>query len=215
MGQIQRRKFAGVSGGISGRYNWVEGLVLGASVMRSFRAPGVDALFSEGPHLAAYAYEVGDASLKPERGLGLELTLDYRRGRGHFHLALFRNGIEGYLFPKNTGQYSARRADLFLYRIEGLGALMYGAEGAFEWHLGDRFVAEGTLSYVRGALTDLDQPIPRLPPLQSRFGLRLAPLEGLSLGTWARLAADQARAGEFEGAHRGVCRIRYCRAVLL
>ena len=203
VGQIQRRRFAGFSGGISGRYNWVEGVALGASVMRSFSAPGVDALFSEGPHLAAYAYEVGDASLEAERGLGLELTLDYRRGHGHFHLALFRNAIDGYLFPKNTGQYSVRRADLFLYRIAGLRALMYGAEGAFEWHLGDRFVAEGTLSYVRGELSDLDEPIPRLPPLQSRLGLRLAPSEGLSLGTWARLASDQSRVGEFEAPTEG------------
>ena len=71
--------------------------------MRTFRAPGVEELFAEGPHLAVYAYEVGNAALDSERGLGLEISVDYDRPTGHIHLAFFRNAIDHYIFPRNTG----------------------------------------------------------------------------------------------------------------
>ena len=198
VGRIRTRTFPGLSGGFSGHLRASKGLTVGATVMRTFRAPGTEDLFSEGPHLAAYSYEVGNSELESERGLGLELFADYHHNRGHLHLATFRNAIDGYIFPKNSGQPSLRRADLFLYQMVGKRVLMYGAEGAFDWHLARRFKTTGTVSFVRGQLTDDNEPLPRLPPLQSRVGLTWEPTTALS-GTFSlRMATDQDRAGKFE-----------------
>ena len=198
-GSISVRDFSGLSGGFSARYQLNRDLALGVSTMRTFRAPGVEELFSEGPHLAAYAYEVGNAALDSERGLGVEIFLDYDRPTGHIHLALFRNNIDGYIFPRNTGQPSLRRADLLLYRMVGEQALMQGLEATFDWHLHPDLELSGTFGYVRGVLTNLaDENIPRLPPLQGRIALSVEPSEALSADLALRLAADQDRLGEFE-----------------
>ena len=199
VGQIETRNFSGIAGGFSGQYNAQRHLVLGATLMRTFRAPGIEELFSEGPHLAAYAYEVGNGSLGSERGLGLELFADYHPAGGHVHVAIFRNAIDGYIFPKNTGKRSLRRADLFLYQTVGLRTLMYGAELAFEKEFGRRWEMLGTFSYVNGRLTNLDnEPIPRLPPLQGRVGLEYKRGDALQLGSGLRLATAQNRIGPFE-----------------
>ena len=199
VGSIQTRDFAGMSAGLSNHYRASSTLTLGTTLMRTFRAPGIEELFSEGPHLAAYSYEVGNGTLDSERGLGLELFADYDRGEGHLHLAVFRNAINGYIFPKNSGEHSLRRADLFLYQTVGERVLMYGAEVSFDWHLSEPWKVAGTLSYVRGRLIDLDdEPLPRLPPLQGHLGLTCEPTEALSATIDVRLAAEQDQVGEFE-----------------
>ena len=199
VGRIQTRDFAGMSAGLSNHYRASSGLTLGTTLMRTFRPPGLEELFSEGPHLAAYSYEVGNGALDSERGLGLEMFVDYHHEEGHLHLAFFRNAIDGYIFPKNSGEPSLRRADLFLYQTVGERVLMHGAEVTFDWHVADYWKAAGTLSYVRGHLIDLnDEPLPRLPPLQGHLGLTCEPTEALSATIALRLATEQNRIGEFE-----------------
>ena len=199
VGLIQRRDFAGLSAGLSAHYRASSTLTLGATSMRTFRAPGIEELFSEGPHLAAYAYEVGNGALGSERGRGLELFADYHHRRGHLHLSLFRNAIDGYISPKNSGARSLRRADLFLYRMAGEEVLMHGAEAAFDWHLARIWKVAGILSHVRGHLANRGgEALSRLPPLQGRLSLTCEPTEALSAAVGVRLAADQDRPGVFE-----------------
>ena len=57
-------------------YRSASGLVLGGSVVRAFRAPDITELYSEGPHLAAYVFEVGNPSLEAEKG---HVALKYER----------------------------------------------------------------------------------------------------------------------------------------
>ena len=200
VGRIQTRDFSGGSGGLSYQYRPSAGLAVGVTAMQTFRPPGVEDLYSEGPHLAAYAYEVGNVALGRERGRGLELFVDYHTGEGSLHLAFFRNQIDGFTFARNTGERSIRRADLFLYQMVGANVLMHGAEAALEWHLARHLRAAGSMSYVRGVLTDLDDaPLPRLPPMQGRLGIEYEPTSTLSTGLSLRLAADQDRPGSFEG----------------
>ena len=198
VGRIQRRDFAGVSGGLSAHFRPVEALTLGTTLMRTFRAPGIEELFSEGPHLAVYSYEVGNGSLDSERGRGIELFADYRHTRGHLRLAVYRNDIDGFIFQRNTGMLSPRRADLFLYRTVGERVNMRGAEVALDWDLWRSLKTTVTSSHVRGVLSDRgDEPLPRLPPLQGRFSLT-GGRESLSGTVGLRLAAAQNRPGEFE-----------------
>ncbi len=199
VGRIETRDFAGMSAGLSNHYRANSTLTLGTTLMRTFRAPGIEELFSEGPHLAAYSYEVGDGALGSERGLGLELFVDYHLAEGHVHLAVFRNAIDGFIFPKNTGERSRRRDDLFVYQTQGARVRMYGAEANFDWHLAEPWKMAGALSYVRGHLMDrADEPLPRLPPLQGYLGLTCEPTEVLSATLGLRVAAAQNQIGEFE-----------------
>lgn len=197
VGDIRTRSFTGISGGLSARYRFGNGLAIGATGLRTFRAPGVEELFSEGPHLASYSYEVGNAGLPAEKGVGLELFVDYKRRGSAFRLAFFRNAFDNFTYPNNTGERSRRRYDLLVYQYVGQQALMQGAEVSWQQRLGGRWHAEGTLSYVRGELTELNRPIPRMPPLSGKFGLKYAS-DRFAAGAALRLAAAQRRLGDFE-----------------
>ena len=50
-------------------------VIVGVSLARAFRTPSVNELYSEGPHLAAYAFEVGNPSLENEQGTGNDVFI--------------------------------------------------------------------------------------------------------------------------------------------
>jgi hypothetical protein len=41
-----------------------------------------------------------------------------------------------------------------------------------DFSLTSKLFAEVTLDYVRGTVTDTDEPLPRIPPFRANFGLR-------------------------------------------
>ena len=80
-GTVEQRDFGGVSSAVSGIYHWNDNWETGASLMKTFRTPGIEELFSDGPHLAAYSYEIGNAELGSEDGFGTEAFLRYSAER--------------------------------------------------------------------------------------------------------------------------------------
>lgn len=197
VGNIRTRSFGGLSGGLGMQRQITDEVTLSAGAMRSFRAPQVEEAFSEGPHLAAYSFEVGNADLDSEHGIGLELSATFEAVGRQASLAIFRNDISGFIFPRNTGQLSLRRGDLLLYQFDGQNVLMWGAEGSWRWVLARGVTTQGSVSFVRGSL-DNGQDLPHLPPLQGRGGVRYEPRDNLGIGGALRWAARQSRAGEFE-----------------
>lgn len=196
IGLIHQRTFANFSGAFSGLYRLNHQLALGGRFMRSFRAPGIEELFSEGPHLAAYAFEIGNPELGEETGLGLELFTRLSGARGQAELTFFRNQISGYIFPQNTGQLNYRTL-LPTYQFSGLDVLMLGGELTAEYAILEHLVLAGVLSYVRGELTESQTPLPWMPPLSGKLQLKFS-RENLGAGLSLRSAAAQERLSEFE-----------------
>lgn len=196
IGEIRKRTFANVSGSASLLYDIGAGLRAGVTVMRSFRPPTIEELLSRGPHLASYSFEVGNPSLDEELGLGTELSLRYNGERGHAGIALFRNALANYIYPRNTGDTSFR-LPLPIYQYTGNDAVIEGGELSGEYEVLQGLVAGGTMSYVRGTLRDNGRPLPSIPPLNGRLNLRYRS-GPLTLGAAARGAAAQERLGEFE-----------------
>src|SRR5690606_33896831 len=102
------RTFGGYSASIRGMLHVHSQLSVGTTLMRSLRMPGIEELYSDGPHLAAYSFEIGNADLDPERGWGVELFARYASPRASASFAVFRNMIQEYIFPRNTGEIDVR-----------------------------------------------------------------------------------------------------------
>lgn len=196
IGAIRPRTFSGLSGSVAGLWHPAEQVTFGVTVMRSLRVPGIEELFSEGPHLASYSFEVGNPALAMERGWGTELSARYSGSRLSGSLALYRNQFGSYIYPRNTGELNPRTL-LPVYQTTGAAALMWGGEASATVQLTRRVALEGSAGYVRGTFTDIDEPIPFIPPLSGRLGVRYD-RRALTLGTTLRTAAAQDRVGEFE-----------------
>lgn len=197
VGLIRQRDFTDFSAAISPHWLFNQRWTLGTTIMRTFRAPTTEELFSEGPHLASYSYEVGNADLKQENGIGLELFMDYKVEDSFIRMAVFQNDIRNYTFPVNTGEKSWTRWDLYIYKYIGEHALMRGAELSFHVPLVEHIHTAGSFSYVWGELVDLKQPIPYMPPLEAKINIGYE-LGSFNLSGAMRAASPQHRVGEFE-----------------
>ena len=199
-GTVQRRDFNGVSGATSGIYHWTDRLSTGATLMKTFRPPGIEELFSDGPHLAVYSYEIGNAELEPENGYGTELFAKYTDDRFKLNLALFRNQIQNYLIPTNTGEKewgSGAAGWLWIYQYMGRDVVMDGVEVQIGGEVLPQVYLQLTMSYVNGTIETSRQPLERIPPLNGKFVFSYTP-SPFHFHVTSRFSGSQTRLGKFE-----------------
>ncbi|MFY0684909.1 MAG: TonB-dependent receptor [Balneola sp.] len=199
------RSFNALSGSISAIYDLGSGFSVGSTVLRSFRAPSLEELFSEGPHLASYSFEIGNPDLKPERAWAKEVFFGFQTNRINTSAAVFHNGFDNYLYAKNTGEQNIQRADLLNYQFIGAEAQLYGFELSAEVELTQSFVVDVSASYTIGKQDTVDtngdnagtRPLPQIPPFKAKSSIKYVK-DGLEVGSRFKFAAEQDRTGEFE-----------------
>ncbi len=199
-GTVQRRDFNGFSGATSGIYHWTDRLSTGATLMKTFRAPGIEELFSDGPHLAVFSYEVGNAELGPENGYGTELFVKYANDRFRLNLALFRNQIQNYLIPTNSGEKewgSGAAGWLWIYQYTGHDVVMDGTEIQIGGEVTPQLHFQLNMSYLHGTIQTSGRPLERIPPFNGKFVISYTPTP-LHLHVTSRFSGSQTRIGEFE-----------------
>ena len=195
IGPVGDRMFHAVSGSLGALYSAGSGVVLGATAGRAFRTPDVNELFSEGPHLAAYYFEVGNPLLDAETAHGVDVFVRYGSDRLRAELTGFYNAVSGYVFGRRTGEIS--RVQLPVYQYQGADAALAGFEAALDWDLGRGWAFQGAASHVRGKLQDTGGALPLIPPLQGRAAVEHEQ-PAWFVRAEADLAARQGRVDEFE-----------------
>lgn len=212
---VRVRSFGSLSGSAGLLWVMSDALRIGASASRAYRTPDFNELYSNGPHLAANSFDVGDPSLGQETGLGLDAFVRITHDRVRGEAAVFRNKLSDYVFPSSRG-----RAELgaqggrprFQYTNEN--ARFAGFEGELLVALTSALRAEASGSVVNAVFTSQRAPIPifdgidttfvaasRYPPLipppQGRVGLRVEH-PGRFAGVGAKFVSSQDRLGDFE-----------------
>lgn len=86
------------SGG--GQWGYTKGYAVGLSVNYNQRAPTIEELFSEGPHLATLSFDVGDSALGKEKSSGIDLYWRKTDGRFTFSANFFYNSISDFIFQQ-------------------------------------------------------------------------------------------------------------------
>lgn len=157
-------------------------VTLALSGARSAKIPAAEELFSEGPHLATRAFELGDPDLGLEVGHSLDASARLREGPVQGSLTAFANRYDDFIFQRFTGE-EEDELPVLIYAQED--ALFVGYEAEVEVDLfhheahDHHLVLEAWSDYVRAELTGPNQPLPRIPPLRLGSGLRY---EG---GSWS------------------------------
>lgn len=203
IGFIRERSFNALSSSISAIYDFGKGFFTGTTLIHSFRAPSQEELYSEGPHLASYSYEVGNPDLEPERGLGKELFFRYKSNKATAELSFYHNSFDNYIYPRNTGRQSPRFPSLNIYQFKGVDAIFQGFEFSSQAQVFNYWALTGSISYTHasgkvGETTESEwQPLPMIPPLKGGLGLTYANGD-FQIGAKGRFAAEQTRTGDFE-----------------
>jgi iron complex outermembrane receptor protein len=145
---------------------------LALTLAQSERLPVVEELYSDGPHLATGAVQIGDPTLHPETAQHLDVAFRAEGDRLTWSVTGFRTRYDDFIYLADTGVvdpvdglpifvYTQADAEFSGVEAELFVPIMAGDTGELDVRLfGD---------YVRGELTS-GEPLPRLPPL--RFGAR-------------------------------------------
>jgi iron complex outermembrane receptor protein len=172
---VRTRSFDALTGAVGVRVQPGAGLSLGLNLTRSFRPPAVEELFSAGPHLASYAYEIGNPDLDPETGLGVDLLVAWNGAAVDAEVALFRNALSHFIgyFPAldpGTGEplRDPRLRRYNVYRADQADARFVGGEATLRVSLSPVLALRAAGSWVRGSWAADGAPLPAVPPARGR-----------------------------------------------
>ncbi|MBE2217122.1 MAG: TonB-dependent receptor [Ignavibacteria bacterium] len=193
---VYQRDFNTFSVSASAIYKLGKHWSAGLNLSRSSRVPTIEELYSDGPHLAAYSYEIGNPGLDPETALGSELFVYYKDDTKYAMLTAFYNEISGYIIPRNTGIVNVATL-LPVYQTTGVNALLAGFEAQLELKLSKKFEFSTSLSYTYGAIKNTSSPLPQIPPMKGESGLTFT-TGNLVFGVSSEYAAAQNRLDDFE-----------------
>ena len=133
------------------------------------RAPAEEELFSNGPHFASNAFEIGDRALGLETANQVELGLHYHSGAIEAKLAAYANRFNAYIHLVDTGEFAD---DLAVRQWTQADARFHGFEGEAKFTLADKPIGRFQLrlwsDMVKARLRDGGN-LPRIAP--ARVGI--------------------------------------------
>ena len=186
---VRKRKFENVSFSL-GFKKQIDKIEINSWVMHTMRAPRVEELYSDGPHLATYAFEIGNPNLKSEQIYGIENSISFASNPLSFSIVSFYNYSPYYFQMTKNGiceeawdwnPYSglghpcpgvdyidwgaAPLGWLYIYSPKGIKAVIKGFEFDFEYKLKDLQI-DYNLSFVKGDNLTLGLPLSYINPMK-------------------------------------------------
>lgn len=168
------------------------------SLSRSERPPTSEELYSDGPHAATFAYEIGDPALTSEVGMGVDLAI--RADYDWFEAALsaFATQYDSFIYLRDTDveedglsvmRFSQDDADFYGFELHGHVEVLHGPNSHL--HVGFSY------DQVRASLRATGEPLPRIPPRSALLALVYlaqrwdARVEGRWVDNQIRVAANE------------------------
>lgn len=196
IGLIRTRNFETFSLSGSFLYSLSDIIYIGANISRSSRIPTIEELYSEGPHLAAYSYEVGNPNLNAETGIGTEFFIYHQFDKLNFNLNIFYNDLNNFIVPRKTGELNYQTF-LPVYQTSGVGARFYGADGRIEWKISQVYSLTLSASYTIGKFKEVGSNLPQIPPLKGFAGIQYT-RDNFIFSINTEMAAAQNNIDQFE-----------------
>lgn len=161
-----QRDFTTFSGALGLIYEAEQAFRAGVNLSRVERAPSAEELFSDGPHIATQAFEIGDPTFDTESAWGVEAFARGTVGTAQFNVAVFQQWFDNYIFLTETPD-EEDGLPVFIYLQDD--ATYFGIEGdvTFPFYNDGNFTLLADLrgSYINAELDD-GSAIPRIPPVE-------------------------------------------------
>jgi iron complex outermembrane receptor protein len=161
------RQFTGGAAALGVNADLWKGGSFVANYAHSYRPPALEELYNFGPHVGNAAFEIGDSRLKAERGNGIDLSLRHKSNRARGEVSLFYFDFSDFIFPFATGEV-----------VDGLQVIEFtqrearfaGAEASVSVALRSDLWLNMGMDFVDAQETNLNTPLPRIPPLRGKLG---------------------------------------------
>ncbi len=193
------QEFKAQSISLGGRYAFTDAVSLGLTIFRNERAPAIEELYSNGPHLATNQYEIGDSTLGLEIAKGMEVVMRGEALGNKIKANIFYTNYGDYIYLAPTGLV---QNDLPVFSFAKADANFQGFEFELERDIGAwkniDFYAQGNLDFVRARLDSAgNRNLPQIPPMSALFGVE-AIAERFTLRGEVEWLAAQNHVADFE-----------------
>jgi len=193
---LRDRSFTGLSAAAGARVKLWEGGAFVANYSNSYRAPALEELYNNGPHVGTISFEVGNQNLKRERSNGIDFSLRQQSKRFRFDVGAYYYRLKDFIYFA----FADENGDGIIDREDGLPLSFYsqgnsrytGAEVNFDADIKKWVNVFFNADVVRARLTSEDLNLPRIPPSRVRTGLDLR-YKNLSVRPEAVFASAQNR----------------------
>ena len=215
--QVLQRDFPIFSAGIGVFRNW-KNWEFTFGTMLTGRAPGIENLYSDGPHLGTYAYEIGQPTLDLEKTIGLEASLEHHTDKSEIRLTGYQNFSPNYHISSKMGECEEEFVDgeghpcagadfiewgsgssgwLYKYQMQGIRVSVYGLESELKYKLTNSINLYGSISSIRGENLSDNTHLAYMPPDKFLFSTELD-LNPIAATLTLKKVSPQERLGEFE-----------------
>ncbi|KAF0250319.1 MAG: iron complex outermembrane recepter protein [bacterium] len=165
---LPKRDFTGFSTAIGVRIPIKSTAAFVANYTSSYRAPALEELFNNGPHVGNLAFEIGDVNLKRERNDGVEFSLRYAGKKLRGEVNYFYYNIRNFVFLAPTGNI---QDGLIEAQYLQANSRYTGTEAGVEYQVLPNLSINMGLDAVDAEIKATNSPLPRIPPLRGRIGL--------------------------------------------
>ena len=178
------------------------------TIMRTGKTPDIESLYSDGPHLGSYSYEIGNPALTLEETYGFESSIEYQKEAYFFQFNTYYNQSPSYHQYLKKGAGYKPGADwiewgsgstgwLYIYEMKNIKSELSGGEIQAAYQ-GKNVDIEADFSFVRGLDKTNKTNLSFMPA--DKFQLTLSTKENRDLTTSVRFTRgfEQSRLGEFE-----------------
>jgi iron complex outermembrane receptor protein len=156
--------YTGVSGSVGALWQLSKQVSFASNLSTAFRAPSVNELYSEGVHHGTAQYEVGDRTLKPERGYSWDANFKINSYHTSSEISIYAHYFDGFIYtaPSLTTVLTLRGAfPVFQYRQ--VDALIAGIDASTALFLTDYYRVDVAFSWLLGQNLSKYEPLLQMP----------------------------------------------------
>ncbi len=169
------RSFTGLSGSAGVNIGLWTGGAFVANYTNSYRAPALEELYNNGPHVGTVTYEIGNEELENERANGIDFSIRHLGDKLRFSAGYFYYHINNFVFlaPQDLdgdGQVDIEDG-LPVAKYSQANSVYYGGEFDVNYHFNDLFGIYVGGDIVRAKLIDPPTDLIRIPPARLKAGL--------------------------------------------
>lgn len=125
------KSFSSFNASVGFKNNSLENLIFRINAASGFRAPNLAELTSNGVHEGSNRYEIGNANLKNEQNIQLDLNVEYKSSHFEWFANGFYNHINNYIFIAPNGMViDGNNA----YDYVQANAQLFGGEAGIHFH---------------------------------------------------------------------------------
>ena len=144
-------QYNNVTGTIGATYRYNEHLSATINTGSAWRAPSINELYINGEHFSDARYEIGDSTLKSERSVNTNLSIDYKSEKLRVNVSAYYNVIGNYIYEDPLLQLRILPQGAFpVFQYVQDNVNIKGLDASIQYDILPRLTLQSKTTIVRG-----------------------------------------------------------------